>query len=134
MLIALQKSVTRLLLGLYVLAVFKPLYPYLEYAFNKNYIVQQICENRAKPELKCEGSCYLSKRLAQAEAPQRAQHCPLPAKNNIEQDSFHLQQAEAMIGARTTSGLPLNFALVSQAASQFVPDIFHPPRTASSLL
>lgn len=58
-------SVLAGLLGL----VMKPMGPYLEYALNQEFIANNYCVNQAKPELKCEGACYLMQRLkAQAES------------------------------------------------------------------
>ena len=37
------------------------------YHLNKEYISQKLCENRSKPELHCNGHCYLSKQLKKAE-------------------------------------------------------------------
>lgn len=36
---------------------------YLDFELRKDYIVQQLCQNRFKPELHCDGKCYLAKRL-----------------------------------------------------------------------
>lgn len=33
------------------------------YQLNKEYIARVLCENRDKPELHCDGKCYLAKRL-----------------------------------------------------------------------
>nr|WP_315030866.1 hypothetical protein [uncultured Chryseobacterium sp.] len=44
--------------------VFRPLMPLAEYAVNYNYIVNTLCVNKSKPELHCNGKCYLSKELA----------------------------------------------------------------------
>ncbi|MCE7062219.1 hypothetical protein [Dyadobacter sp. CY343] len=33
------------------------------YHVNKDYITRVLCENRDKPQLHCEGHCYLAKRL-----------------------------------------------------------------------
>ncbi|MCK8495096.1 MULTISPECIES: hypothetical protein [Spirosoma] len=33
------------------------------YHLNKDYIARVLCENRSKPELHCDGKCYLAKRL-----------------------------------------------------------------------
>lgn len=33
------------------------------YQLNKDYIARVLCENRDKPELHCDGKCYLAKRL-----------------------------------------------------------------------
>ncbi|NUO79236.1 hypothetical protein HUU05_04095 [candidate division KSB1 bacterium] len=134
MMIFLQKAVIRFLLGLYVLAVFQPFSPYLEYAFNKKFIVQQLCENRAKPELKCEGMCYVAKRLAKAEAPQTTQHNPAPFKHNFEQDTFYLRQTELTTLASPSLSLRLDLANEPHPSSQFAEDIFHPPRIGCILL
>lgn len=44
----------------------KPILPVLEYVFNYDYIVKELCENKAKPEMKCNGKCHLMKELAKA--------------------------------------------------------------------
>ncbi|MFT5645731.1 MAG: hypothetical protein ACI976_000405 [Aureispira sp.] len=36
---------------------------YTYYVLNKDYIVAELCENRAKPALQCEGKCHLKKVL-----------------------------------------------------------------------
>ncbi len=46
----------------------RPVLPYVEYAVNKSYIVQYLCENRDKPRLKCDGKCYLAKQLKVAQS------------------------------------------------------------------
>ncbi|GAB3328540.1 hypothetical protein GCM10027299_30950 [Larkinella ripae] len=43
------------------------------YHANKSYIAKVLCENRAKPQLHCDGQCYLAKKLnAQQEQQDRA--------------------------------------------------------------
>ncbi len=42
----------------------KPLWPVIEYVMHYDYIVATLCENKDKPELECNGKCYLSKQLA----------------------------------------------------------------------
>ncbi len=42
----------------------KPLWPIAEYIANYDYITNVLCENRDKPQLQCNGKCYLSKQLA----------------------------------------------------------------------
>jgi hypothetical protein len=37
----------------------------LHYRLNTAYITEQYCENKALPELSCEGSCHLKKQLKQ---------------------------------------------------------------------
>lgn len=50
-----------------VLAVFlRPVLPVVGYIINYDYIVKELCENRQKPELHCNGKCQLMKELAKA--------------------------------------------------------------------
>lgn len=46
----------------------KPLWPVVEYAMNYDYIVNELCENKDKPEMHCNGKCYLTKQLAEESA------------------------------------------------------------------
>jgi hypothetical protein len=36
---------------------------YLDFEMRKEYIIQNLCENRFKPQLDCNGQCYLAKKL-----------------------------------------------------------------------
>src|SRR6056297_976397 len=42
----------------------KPLWPVMEYVVNYDYIANVLCENKDKPQLQCNGKCYLAKQLA----------------------------------------------------------------------
>lgn len=53
-----------LLFGLLILV--RPIIPVVEYVMNYDYISKVLCENKAKPELKCNGKCQLMKELAKA--------------------------------------------------------------------
>lgn len=48
------------------LFVLKPILPVLEYIIHYDYITKELCENKAKPEMKCNGKCHLMKELAKA--------------------------------------------------------------------
>lgn len=45
--------------------LFKPFWPVVEYVVNYDYIVNVLCENKDKPEMHCDGKCYLAKLLAE---------------------------------------------------------------------
>ncbi|WP_080058500.1 hypothetical protein [Spirosoma aerolatum] len=53
------------------------------YQVNKDYIARVLCENRDKPELHCDGQCYLAKRLKtqqekqDKETTERVQNTPI---------------------------------------------------------
>ncbi len=36
---------------------------YLDFELKKDYIIKNLCENRFKPQLKCNGACILAKKL-----------------------------------------------------------------------
>ena len=44
--------------------LFKPAWLLVEYIANYEYIVEELCENRDKPALQCNGKCYLAKRIS----------------------------------------------------------------------
>ncbi|WP_051413442.1 hypothetical protein [Zhouia amylolytica] len=54
-----------LILIIAISTLFKPLWPVVDYIINYKYISEVLCENKDKPELNCDGKCYLSKMLAQ---------------------------------------------------------------------
>ncbi|HAK78786.1 MAG TPA: hypothetical protein DCR35_05275 [Runella sp.] len=53
-------------LFLLLLVSFKTLvvpFVYLDFELRKEYIISHLCENRFKPQLHCDGKCYLAKQL-----------------------------------------------------------------------
>ncbi|GEN74991.1 hypothetical protein CHA01nite_07310 [Chryseobacterium hagamense] len=50
--------------------VFRPLIPLVEYAVNYDYIVETLCINKSRPELHCNGTCYLTREIAKNNAPE----------------------------------------------------------------
>jgi len=46
---------------------------YLDFEIRRDYIIANLCENRNKPQLKCNGKCYLAKRLAAAQKQEQKQ-------------------------------------------------------------
>jgi hypothetical protein len=58
---------------LYVVALARPAAPLLEYLINYDYISEELCENKTKPQMECNGKCYLAK---QFEAESKKQNKP----------------------------------------------------------
>ncbi|WP_166552177.1 hypothetical protein [Cellulophaga sp. BC115SP] len=46
---------------------------YLDYSLRKDYIAKNLCQNRNRPSMHCNGKCYLSKQLAKAAEQKEAQ-------------------------------------------------------------
>lgn len=59
---------------------------YAGFAFNKNYIAVNLCENRDKPMLHCNGKCYLAKKLKQTVEKEKNQE--RESKKNSFQEAF----------------------------------------------
>ena len=56
-----------------MVALARPAAPLLEYLINFDYISKELCENKTKPQLECNGKCYLAK---QFEAESKKQNKP----------------------------------------------------------
>ena len=58
-----------IILSIFILV--KPVIPVLEYIINYDYINKELCINKDKPVLKCNGKCHLMKQLAKASADEK---------------------------------------------------------------
>lgn len=73
------KTIT-LTLSLFIL--FKPVIPFIEYLAIYDYIKNELCVNKDKPILECNGTCYLMKELAKASESENSKdkkHIPVEA-------------------------------------------------------
>lgn len=61
------------LLAALMLSTFSRQFIYAGFELNQKYISSTLCENRDKPELHCNGKCYLAKKLKQAEEKEKKQ-------------------------------------------------------------
>lgn len=50
-----------------MIALARPVAPLMEYLINYDYISEELCENKEKPMLECNGKCYLAKQFKAAE-------------------------------------------------------------------
>ena len=58
----------KIVLFISILMLARPAIPFMEYIINYDYIVKELCENKEKPQLKCNGKCHLKKELAKTAA------------------------------------------------------------------
>jgi hypothetical protein len=65
----LKRLTAFLLLGLFLLQLGTKLFVELDFLLNQTTIIEKLCENKVKPEMQCNGKCYLMKELAKLEAP-----------------------------------------------------------------
>lgn len=48
----------------------RPVMPLVDYAVNYDFITNNLCENKSKPQLLCNGKCYLKKEIAKTSTDQ----------------------------------------------------------------
>ena len=53
----------------------KPVIPVFEYVINQDYIAEYLCINKDKPEMDCNGKCYLMQKIQQ-ENEEKKQNLP----------------------------------------------------------
>ncbi|MCG3118099.1 MAG: hypothetical protein ALAOOOJD_00233 [bacterium] len=126
-------AVAAMLLGLYLLALGKPFYPFWEYALNKSYIAQTLCENKDKPALRCDGQCHLAQALKKANDAGDKADQPAAPRIIFDFDSAHLNPSG--VGENFLDGrqIPFRLAPLVLLVSEVSVDIFHPPRLIFTL-
>ncbi|MBY0244035.1 MAG: hypothetical protein K2Q03_01130 [Sphingobacteriaceae bacterium] len=97
---------------------------YVGYKINQKYIVEKFCVNKAKPQLRCEGKCYLANKIKKAiEKEQKQQEESLKSQLQIivpnTNFSFNFYSLEEIYK-------PVPICIGSAQTSKF--GIFHPPK------
>ncbi len=116
-------TILTLIMSAYIL---RPVFPYVEYALNKDYIAKVLCVNKDKAEMKCNGKCHLNKQLKEQSKEEEKPAAPLRIPdetiqlwhhvNNILTNQELLVSAEKHISFYTSNYKYLPFIF-----------IFHPP-------
>lgn len=98
----------------------------LHYQLNKKTIAETRCENRDKPEMQCNGKCYLSKQLKKAA--EKEAHLPdfrlmkeLPPF--VASETTRTARHEVPVSLMETATLPVFRAPVNPCLGS----VFHPP-------
>ncbi|WP_350284867.1 hypothetical protein [uncultured Croceitalea sp.] len=107
----------------------RPLWPIAEYIMNYDYIVNVLCENKDKPQLQCDGKCYLAKQLAVESG--ESEENPFGTNNtNIEVLPvvfFERMATYNFVTANLGKKLPILKTITDLVATLFVTDISQPP-------
>ena len=100
---------------------------FVSFKINQDYIAKNLCENRAKPILKCNGKCQLMKKLKQADKDEEKQ-TPQTIKEKLEvlychnQANFNVSQKFAFEVKKQSF-----FGYKFQNHSSYQSTIFRPP-------
>ena len=82
-----KRSVTLLLLVAVLAANFSYYFVYAGFELNKKYIAAELCENRDKPLLHCNGKCYFMKKINQAAEKEKSNERQI--QKNLFQEVFY---------------------------------------------
>lgn len=94
-----------------------------QYYANKDYIAKNLCENRNRPAMHCEGKCCLKKRLAK-----ESKESQSPRNQREEQVTLFFETPSINIHYPAPASVGQQYDTHNDAAhSGFSPSIFHPP-------
>jgi hypothetical protein len=106
------------------------LFVYAEFKVNQKYIAAALCENKDKPQLNCQGKCYLMKKLKEAEDKEKKQDSNAQKKGAY--DLFFMIRTAPVslpvISIEKAYPVTCNFFLPT-----FDSEILHPPPAGFSL-
>jgi len=94
------------------------------FEMNKSYIAKELCVNKNRPEMHCNGRCYLMNKLKQAQEKEHQQ----------EQQFQKIQLQEALVYTPFTfkryasPSRPLHFPYATGIPVSSVNAVFHPPQ------
>ncbi len=118
-----MKAIGILLLALIFLGqTFRQPMVFISYQINKEQIIKTLCENKDKPQLKCEGKCHLRKQLKENSSTEPASK----SNSGTEKiDLFTVELLEISAIKHIIEASPVSFseALIRQPSSP----LFRPP-------
>lgn len=94
---------------------FKPVLPVVEYVVLYDYIKNELCVNKDKPELECNGKCHLKKELAKA----------YDSENSKEKPRFFSVENHIVFYQEITSDTLFSFSMQYVQKTLFSSDIIY---------
>lgn len=118
-------SATILLMFLLLVQTFSKGVWELNYQLNKAYVTENLCVNKSRPQLHCNGKCQLAKKLAEEENNSKASGTASSKSNTI--DVFFRQDIEAPV-LTLADGLQKHYAVyILKPCHSTTNAVFHPP-------
>lgn len=116
---------------LYLLAMLKPVMPVFDYVINQDYIAEYLCINKDKPDMHCDGKCYLMQMLEE-ENQQKKQNLPPIDLREYPIGFVQVLQLDEQI--ETLSIPTQNISYIEQYSYLLNHSLFHPPIDVDTLL
>jgi hypothetical protein len=116
------------LLGLMLIKVWVIPLLYLDFEIRREYIIKNLCVNRDRPIMRCDGKCFLVKKLAALDEQEKRQ----AESDYMTKLLDHVMNTQTLVFTPDISsfelGHTLSFNYTSPPPSRVaVDDIFHPP-------
>ena len=115
-----------ILILLLMTQTFSHLFVVLSFRINRDYIANNLCENRYLPKLQCKGNCVLMKKMKQ----EQKQESEAPVTLKIEILSLVVSSKKFLAATPDIAATQINFYHHAQNSGMPVDrpvDIFHPP-------
>jgi hypothetical protein len=124
----LKRFTAILLLIMVISSNFSQLFVYAGFKVNQRYIAENLCVNKSRPWLHCNGKCYFMKKIRQADENEKKQ----AAKDNLNrleisffQEPFQFKSLTPTILEMVKSNFP---EYTFQFSSRHLSTIFRPPK------
>jgi hypothetical protein len=112
-------------------ANFSLVFVYVGFKLNQQYIAANLCINRFKPSLHCNGKCYFMLKIKQAEdndKKQSAKNSSSRLEVSFIQQPFSISFSEPVIVDVLSGGFPV---FDYHYTSRYLTSIFKPPKSAA---
>jgi hypothetical protein len=97
----------------------------LDYNLNQAYIANNLCINKAKPKLHCNGHCQLRKKMAEDESSKEQSGSAV--QKSIAYSVFSKPDMEAPLETVPTASMQPQSFYLFPPCNAVIPAIFHPP-------
>jgi hypothetical protein len=97
------------------------------YMVNKDFIAKNLCENRDKPMMHCNGKCHLRKQLAEQ---QKKEDAPVQSLKEKLELQFFSKTTPLIFTEATPEIIPFNSSYLFFIPKTALASVFHPPRTS----
>lgn len=101
---------------------------YVDFQLNREYIANNLCENREVPETACGGTCFLTKQLKNAHENDHQEE--QPATRNINFENLLLNKFQFTLLSPPVVLKTVSTPYQPSGSSVQLDGIFHPPRLA----
>ena len=116
-----------ILIALVLTQVFSKWLVVMEYNLNKDFIAKNLCVNRAKPKMHCNGKCQMMKRLAEEEKQNSEGNNNTSSKIKIQDIFFSDEISNPVLPLLAKLKISYNEDRPFSKYNSPIAPIFHPP-------